>query len=98
MNEYNPVVPVINAIPATHARLNITYAGSNGDLPDPVGVDLDDRAILRMAKEAVEGGGVPGIAQQPADFDGFVVDRFAATADVPFARVMVRPKSAFGAV
>lgn len=77
------------------ARLNITWAGQNADLPDPIDRDLDDATVKALATEAVVGG-VPGIeADQNANFTDFVVDRFQATGDLP-ARVMVRPKTPFG--
>ena len=78
------------------ARLNITYAGSNGDNPDMVLYDLPDDDIKRIATEAVRSGYVPGIqADETADFTDFVVDRFVATGDLP-SRLMIRPKTPFG--
>lgn len=78
------------------ARLNITLAGTNGDLPDLVGFDATDGDIKQMATEAVRTGYVPGIAADPnVDFRDFVVERFEATADLP-PRVFLRPKTAFG--
>ena len=77
------------------ARLNITWAGQNADLPDLIDKDLADAAVKALATEAVSGG-VPGIAADPAaNFGDFVVDRFPATDDLP-ARVMIRPKTPFG--
>ena len=77
------------------ARLNITWKGQNADLPDMVGIDLDDVAIKNLAKEAVSGE-LPGIAADgDADFTDFVVDRFPATDELP-ARIMIRPKTPFG--
>lgn len=82
---------------ATDARVNVTYAGENGDLPDPVHFDSTDGDIRQWVTEAVVNGGVPGIPATPnADFTDFVVDRFAATEDVPYNRIMVRPKTPFG--
>ena len=79
----------------TQANLNITYAGMNGDLPDTVPYDLDDGSIRRIATEAIAGG-VAGItATAGADLTDFVVDRFAATNDLP-ARIVLRPKTPFG--
>lgn len=85
-----------NVINANEARLNVTWAGSNGDLPDPVPFDSGDGDIKAWATEAVRNG-VPGIpADATADFSDFVVDRFTATADVPVNRVLLRPKTPFG--
>ena len=77
------------------ARLNITWSGQNADLVDPIGIDTEDAVIKAVAKEAVAGG-IPGMVADPnADFRDFVVDRFAATGDLP-VRIMLRPKTAFG--
>ncbi|MFO0750162.1 MAG: hypothetical protein U1F43_31505 [Myxococcota bacterium] len=86
-----------NLFRATEARLNITWSGMNGDLPDAVGWDLSDAALQQVALESVRAGSVPGIgADLQADFSDFVVDRFAATHEVPFNRLFVRPKTPFG--
>ena len=79
------------------ARLNITWSGQNGDLPDSVNLDSTDGDIKAWATEAVQNGDVPGIAADPnANFNDFVVDRFAATEDVTYARLSLRPKTPFG--
>jgi hypothetical protein len=78
------------------ARLNITFAGFNADLNDPVSYDATDDAIKQMATEAIRTGYVAGIPASPnADFADFVVDRFAATAELP-NRLFLRPKTPFG--
>ena len=79
------------------ARVNITYGGENGDLPDPMSVDATDADVRQMVTEAVRGGGVPGIAAQNPDFTDFVVDRFRATPEIDHNRIFVRPKTPFGA-
>lgn len=80
------------------ARLTITYGGQQGDLPDPIGYDSTDADIKQMATESIRTGYVPGIdADQDVDLKDFVVDRFPARDDVPFARVSIRPKTPFGA-
>ena len=79
------------------ARLNITYSGGNGDLPDMVNYDASDAEVRTWATEAVRAGSVPGIGVQAgADFTDFVVDRFPATDDVPQNRLLIRPKTPFG--
>lgn len=84
-------------IRADEARVNITWAGQNGDLPDPVHFDARDDEIRRWVTEAVATGHVPGIAaDRAADFRDFVVDRFAATAQRPYNLIQVRPKTPFG--
>ena len=78
------------------AKLNITWAGSNGDLPDPVPYDASDDDIKQMAAEAVMSG-VPGIEQSDSvDFTDFVVDRFPASDEIDYARIFIRPKTPFG--
>ncbi len=80
------------------ARVNITYGGNNGDLPDTVSFDATDAEVLGWVTEAVRGGGVPGIAADPgATFADFVVDRFNATEARPYNLIQVRPKTPFGA-
>jgi hypothetical protein len=81
---------------ADQAQLNITWNGQNGDLPDPVRFDATDAEFKQMAAEAVETGYVPGINAGVANFNDFVVTRFAATDDRPFNRVVIRPKTPFG--
>lgn len=82
---------------AYEARLNITWNGQNGDLPDPVSFDATEAEIRGWAGEAIRGGGIPGIRADPnADLSGFVVDRFRATADTPYNRLFLRPKTPFG--
>jgi hypothetical protein len=77
------------------ARLNITFAGQNGDLPDLVNFDATDGDVKQWAHEAVQGGGVPGVTAADADFTDYVIDRFEATGELP-ARLMLRPKTAYG--
>lgn len=82
---------------ATEARVNVTFGGNNGDLPDPVAFDATDADIRQWVTEAVQTGGVPGIAaNEGADFADFVVDRFAASEARPYNLIQVRPKTPFG--
>ena len=86
-----------NQLMDRHAKVNITYAGSNGDLPDPVHFDSSDEDIKRWVTEAVRGGGVPGIAADPnADFSEFVVDRFTPNETRQHHLLQLRPKTPFG--
>lgn len=81
------------------ARVNITWAGQNWDLPDPIAYDATDRQVLAMVTEALRSGGVPGIrADRYVDLRDFVVDRFPAGRDVRHNRIFVRPKTPFGGV
>lgn len=86
-----------NDLRAFEARLNITWAGQNGDLSYPVPFDASDRQLKDMAIEAVRGGSVPGVnADRFMNLDGFVVDRFQASHATPYNRIFVRPKTPFG--
>ena len=81
----------------TEARVNITYGGKNGDLPDPVMFQSGDGDIKAWVTEAVRNGGVPGLDPAPtADFGDFVIDRFAASDARPYNLIQVRPKTPFG--
>ncbi len=84
-------------IQAHEARVNITWRGHNGDLPDPVFREAGLQDILQWVTEAVRHGDVPGIPiDRQADFHDFVVDRFAATEARPYNLIQVRPKTPFG--
>ena len=79
------------------ARVNITYLGENGDLPDPVLFDSPDGDVKGWVTEAIANGGIPGIpAAQNPDFTDFVVDRFSANAERDYNLIQVRPKTPFG--
>ncbi len=80
------------------ARVNVTYAGENGDLPDTVSRDATDGDVLQIVVEAVRTGGVRGIkANANVDFEGYVIERFKPDADYPYNRMMIRPKTPYGA-
>ena len=82
---------------AFEARVNVTWAGFNGDLPDPVLFDAPDVAVRDWVAEAIRTGSIPGIpADGRVDLRDFVVDRFPAGGEVPFLRIFVRPKTPFG--
>lgn len=84
-----------DVIGAEQAVLNITWNGENGELPDPIIYDSTDGDILQWAAEAVRGG-IPGITADPnVNLEGFVVERFGSTVDLP-NRVVLRPKTPFG--
>ena len=84
-------------IPDTEARVNVTFDGQNGDLPDAVFYDSTDGDIRAMVTEAVQNGNVPGIpARADADFGDFVVDRFTSTEVRPYNLIQLRPKTPFG--
>ena len=79
------------------ARVNVTYGGANGDLPDPVFFDSTDADIKAMVAEAIRSGSIPGIPhRQDATLEDFVVDRFRANEQRPYPLVQIRPKTPFG--
>lgn len=84
-------------LPANQARVNVTYEGANGELPDPVLYDSTDGDVKGWITEALRTGGVPGIPAYPtANIADYVVDRFAATEERPYNFIMIRPKTPFG--
>jgi hypothetical protein len=84
-------------IQADEARVNITWSGANGDMPQPVHFDSTDGDVRQWVTEAFRNGGVPGIAADTnADFHDFVIDRFTANETRPYNLIQVRPKTPFG--
>lgn len=84
-------------IPVDAARLNVTWNGANGDLPDPVPFDATDGDLKQMAAESIQHGYIPGIpADAGVNLNDFIVDRFNATAEIEHARIFIRPKTPFG--
>ena len=82
---------------ANEALVNVTWAGQNGDMPQPVEFDSSNQDILTWVTEAVRSGSIPGITSDPdADFSDFVVEKLAATEVRPTNQVIIRPKTAFG--
>lgn len=79
-----------------NARLMVTFDGVQGDYPDLISFDTPDADAKRIAAEAIATGYIPGIRAQNANLGDFVVDRWQATADLP-PRIMIRPKTPFGA-
>lgn len=80
------------------AKLNVTYRGGNGDLPEGVDYDIPDATILQIAKESIQDGHIPGIEADPiVSLDGFEVVRFPADDGSNLGdRIFVRPKTPFG--
>lgn len=77
------------------ARLMVTYAGQQGDLPETVDPNMSDADIKQIATEALRTGHIVGITAVEANLDDFVVERFKATDELP-ARCCLRPKTPFG--
>jgi hypothetical protein len=86
--------PVLDA---NMARVNVTYGGQNGDLPDPVSFDATDGDVKQWIVESLRTGGIPGIPEtHDVDLKDFVVDRFEATEARPYRLLQLRPKTPFG--
>ena len=87
-------------IAANEAIVNVTWAGNNGDLRDPVSFDATDEDIRTWVAESIRTGSVTNITAAPnvtvGDFSDFVVDRFDATEETPFRRIFLRPKATYG--
>lgn len=88
---------LVQVIRDDEARVNVTYQGQNGELPQPVYFQSSDGDVKGWVTEAVRNGGVPGIrADGNADFRDYVVDRFPPSEARPHNMIMLRPKTAFG--
>ncbi len=84
-------------VQAHEARLNLTWNGQNGDLVDPIPYNANDAEIRAWAAEAIHSGAVVGIRRdRRANLHDFMVDRFPASAQTPYHRIFVRPKTPFG--
>lgn len=97
VQDQNALVPVVQD-DVQMARLNVTWGDYSEDLPNPIRYDLTDEEIKAMATEAVRGGAIPGIPADPrANFTDFAVRRPRVTEATPVRRIMLAPKTAFGA-
>lgn len=89
---------LVHVIRDDEARVNVTYAGQNGDLAQTVYFQSTDGDIKAWVTEAVRNGNVRGIASdERANFDNFKIDRFGPTEGRPYNLIQVRPKTEFGA-
>ena len=66
-------------IQSNEARVNVTYAGQNGELPDPVQYDSTDGDVKGWVSEAVAGGNISQGDRLKVDAAGKLV--VASTAD-----------------
>lgn len=88
---------VVRLLDPTQARVNVTFAGQNGELPDPVLYDAPEADIKGWVTEALRTGGIPGIPASPnADLKNYVLDRFDANEARPYRLLALRPKTEFG--
>jgi hypothetical protein len=80
------------------ARVNVTYAGVNADLPDPVPFDTTDSVVKGLVEEAIRTGSLPGIPlDKDVELSDYMVDRFSASAERGHHVMFLRPKTPFGA-
>lgn len=87
----------MDEIRENEARVNVTFSGRNGDLPDPVSFDASDADIKAWVTEALRTGSIPGIPVAPdADLHDYMIDRFEATEARPYRLIQGRPKTPFG--
>jgi hypothetical protein len=100
MENIGPVIDAILVPEPRLARLNVTWNGQNGDIPDPVPFDASDDQIRLWVWESLRGGGIPGLQADPNvtidQLRTFKVDRYAARDGLP-DRLALRPKAEFGA-
>lgn len=88
---------ILQAIPDGFARVGVTWNGQYGDMVEPIRYDATDADIKAMVTEAIRSGSVPGIAADAnCDLTDYIIDRFGATAERPWAVLQSRPKTAFG--
>lgn len=79
------------------ARVNITHAGLNGELPETVFYRSDKEQIRAWVTEALRTGSIPGIPEDPrADIADYSIETFDADEATPYNRIFVRPKTVFG--
>lgn len=83
-------------VPDGFARVNVTFANTNADLPDPVRADTRREDVLSLVQEAIRGGFAGMAAHPEADLEGYEVDHFDPTDARPFELFAVRPKTAYG--
>ncbi len=79
------------------ALLNITYGAVSADVVLDAFAEPTDWDVRRLAVEAVRGGRLAGLDQQPAlppsAFDAYVVDRFTSPGGQK--RIYLRPQVPF---
>lgn len=92
------IIPLNDVIRDYEARVNVTYGGQNGDLPNPMAFDATDADVKASVAESIRAGTVPGLRADPnVDLGDFVVDRFPPNDQRPYNLIQLRPKTPFGA-
>lgn len=82
-----------------NAKVNVTYAGQNGDMPSEVDPLASKEQILVWVAESLRAGDISGIpAQTHVDLSNYVVDTpCPPTPERNYPLITVRPKTPYGA-
>ena len=84
-------------IPEGMAIVTITYNRQQGHMADPVPYDSDKEELLRIMTEAIQTGGIHGVAEDPdVDLTDYQVERVPAVDAIPVDRLVMYPKTPFG--
>jgi hypothetical protein len=90
-------IQIAQDIAVNEARVNVTFGGQNGELPDPVMFDATDGDIRGFVSEALRNGSIPGVpAALNPDLADFKIDRYGPTEARAYNLIQVRPKTEFG--
>lgn len=93
----NELVLYNDALREDEAVLNITWAGQNGNLAEPVPFSATNAELKAWAMEAIRGGNVPGIsADRSVDLSDSKVDRFPPNADRNYNYFVIRANTPYG--
>jgi hypothetical protein len=88
---------LIRVIQEHQAKVEVTWKGQHGDLPDPVSRDATEGDVKAWVSEAIRTGGVDGINADPAvNLQNFVIERFGPAGTRLHHLITVRPKAEFG--
>ena len=88
---------LVHVIGENEARVNVTYAGQNNELPQPVFFQSSDGDVKTWITEALRAGSIPGLGVHAnVDLRDYVVDRYPPTDGRPYNLIQVRPKTAYG--
>lgn len=92
-----PEGAMVQGIRDDQARVDVTWAGQQSELPDPVPRDADAADVKQWVTEALRAGDIPGLgAHVDADLTDYVVKRYPPHEQRPYHRIELRPKTPFG--
>lgn len=83
-------------LPEDFARINVTWARQNSDLPDPVLRSITSDEVIRIATEAIRGGDVPEMHDITADLSDQIAELHSPIESRPYYLWTIRPKVPFG--